>query len=595
MSNCSTADDADALPETSDIERTSATKDQVPSAPREMPLEILLGLVALAFAVPLIYALFTDHIWEDSFITLRISENLLKGKGLTFNPPELVHGFTSPINVLLLAACSYVAGQTSYEATFWLYRIFCAAAFAGGMALLARRIWSATPAHPKVCVLAFALLYIFDLKMVAFTANGMETAFMLLFFAGAMSELVRDDPAPWIARGLFWAGMMWTRPDGCVYIAGMALADLYFSPGLRRELLVSFIKSGLLSAVIYAPWIAWATWYYGSPIPHTVIAKANVEIGPLGQVMQAFDGLFEIFVSRANAAFLPIYDVGGYFDGKHRIFLWTLYGLSRVVSLFCCIYWIFPVNDRLGRAASLTFVVGMLYLTPMGTPVFPWYLAFAALPGLVTLTRGIVTLSDVALRLRGKNVAGELHLAAEIALVTLVGWQMVMCGINAWEMRVQQAEIELGNRREIGLWLREHGWPQETVLLEPLGYIGYFSKMHMLDWPGLVTPEMVAARKKVGGGMPSMIGELKPDWVLLRPAEYGRLGTLRDQFDKDYVPEHVFDARERLNQYKFIPGKPYVFVDATFFLFRRRDLRPSSFPQPVSSDRPVQPAPQEAK
>jgi hypothetical protein len=196
----------------------------------------------------------------------------------------------------------------------------------------------------------------------------------------------------------------------------------------------------------------------------------------------------------------------------------------------------------------------------------------------------VITLSDWAIRRNGEETVRELHPFAEMALLTIVGGQILMCGVNAWEMRIQQVEVEMGNRRLVGEWLREHGWPDETVFLEPLGYIGYFSKMHMLDWPGLVTPQMVATRKKIPGGMLSMIPELKPDWVVLRPGEYAGLGTLREDFDKNYVPEQVFDARPRLDQYKFIPGKRYVYVDATFFIFRRRDLRPAAFPQNVAPD-----------
>jgi hypothetical protein len=166
-----------------------------------------------------------------------------------------------------------------------------------------------------------------------------------------------------------------------------------------------------------------------------------------------------------------------------------------------------------------------------------------------------------------------------------------MCGINAWEMRIQQTEIEMGNRHKVGLWLRDHGWPQETVLLEPLGYIGYFSQMHMLDWPGLVTPQMVAARRRVPAGMSGMIRELKPDWVVLRPVEYQRLGRYREEFDANYVAEQAFDATERLNQYGFLPGKPYVFFDAVFVVFRKRDLRPANFPQQMAPTQTSQLAP----
>ena len=543
----------------------------------QLPRQLLIAMMVLACVVPLIYSLFTDHIWEDSFITLRHSEHLLQGKGLTFNPPELVHGFTSPVNVLMLAACSLVTGQSSYEATIWLYRIVSIIAFAGGIALLARRLWQDTPNHPLVCAGAFALLYAFELKMVTFTANGMETAFMLLAFAGALSLLVKDDPTPWLGRGLFWAAMMWTRPDGCIYIAGMGLADLLFSPGMRSKVFLSLVKSGLLCAVLYAPWIAWAGWYYGSPIPHTVTAKARVEVGGGEQMLLAFDSLFERFVTCANASFLPIYDWLGpnYFD--NRLARWALQSITRFASLFCCFYWLFPVRDRLGRAASLTFAVAMLYFTPMVNPA-PWYLAFATLPALVALPRGILTLSDLALRHRGKPVEGKLHPLATVALLLLVSGQIVLCGINAWEMRIQQIEIEMGNRYALGNWLHDHGREEDTVFLEPLGYIGYFSKMHMLDWPGLVTPQVVAIRRESPGGMLSMIPKLMPDWVVLRPREHQFLGSLREGFDEHYALAQVFDAHDRLAAYKFIPGKAYVYNDAEFWVFRRKDLRPTDFP-----------------
>ena len=83
-----------------------------------------------------------------------------------------------------------LTGQTSFEATFWLYRLFCIAAFAGGVALVARRLWDETPGRNRMAYAGgLPLFYIFDLKMVAFTTNGMETAFMLLFLGGAISLL----------------------------------------------------------------------------------------------------------------------------------------------------------------------------------------------------------------------------------------------------------------------------------------------------------------------------------------------------------------------------------------------------------------------
>ena len=71
----------------------------------------------------------------------------------------------------------------------------------------------------------------------------METGFVLLFFGWAIYLLTVDENR-WLARGLCWAGMMWMRPDGCVYIMAFGLAELLFIRiGSRRNTLASLARS----------------------------------------------------------------------------------------------------------------------------------------------------------------------------------------------------------------------------------------------------------------------------------------------------------------------------------------------------------------
>src|ERR1700749_1601640 len=95
-----------------------------------------LVVAMLAFAAPLIYAGITHHGWEDYLITFRFSENLANGNGLVYNIPERVHGFTSPIGVLLPALLHVLSGRHSWLLTLWLFRIISAAAVAGAALLL---------------------------------------------------------------------------------------------------------------------------------------------------------------------------------------------------------------------------------------------------------------------------------------------------------------------------------------------------------------------------------------------------------------------------------------------------------------------------
>ena len=58
---------------------------------------LFIGVMLLALA----FAGFTNHVWEDYYITYRSSKNLATGHGLVFNHGDRLHTFTSPLGVLL--------------------------------------------------------------------------------------------------------------------------------------------------------------------------------------------------------------------------------------------------------------------------------------------------------------------------------------------------------------------------------------------------------------------------------------------------------------------------------------------------------------
>ena len=47
-------------------------------------------------AIPLLYAAYTGHTWEDFFINYRVSTNLARGNDLVYTPGERVQVFTIP-------------------------------------------------------------------------------------------------------------------------------------------------------------------------------------------------------------------------------------------------------------------------------------------------------------------------------------------------------------------------------------------------------------------------------------------------------------------------------------------------------------------
>jgi len=512
----------------------------------------LVTFAGAAFAVPLLYALYTEHVWEDFFIVFKFSQNLCEGHGLVYQVGERVHGFTSPLGTLVPALCYWVTGRTSYLPALWLFRVLSAGAFAGGGVLFLKALRAGGASKPVS--VAFAVLYLLDVNAVEFSSDGMETGFMLLFLGWGMYLLARGEPGCWLAMGICWAGLMWTRPDGCVYIASLALAILLFEVGPRYPWLVSLEKSAAICAALYLPWFVGAWLYYGSPVPHTIHAKANYQEGYHNWAVVVQHTL-QRFPSRSASVFQPIYALSGGWPA------WVM-APALYLALFCSVYWLFPINDRFGRRASFCFALLGLYIS-FQTIAFPWYLPPMAVLGLLVLTGGSAACARALPR--GRAVVGSLVAAG---LLLLIGFNLSVFGMTAWQVKVQQAEIEWGNRAPIGHWLKENVGGGERVYLECPGYIGYFSDAKMLDYPGLVSPEVVRAARQKPNDFPSIGLRLKPEWMVLRPIDE-KIMSFNDDFARHYKPVKVFDVTDRLDTYSFLPGKGLLMIDARFTVFRR--------------------------
>ncbi len=236
-------------------------------------------IFAGVFAIALSFAAYTNHAWEDYYITYRVSKNFATGHGLVYTVGERVHAFTSPINVLLPAVLSLITGNTSDEVVLWLFRIVCCALLATAAVLLFGIARQNSLSLIPVAVLLG--LFGLDAKIVDFSINGQETAFMMFFMALTLHALTVRSRWTILKLGLGWTGLMWTRPDGFIYFGVLALAFVLFNAGQpiaqsRLGLLKVFLCAGAVTAVFYSPWVLWAWHYYGSPIPHTITAKEYV-------------------------------------------------------------------------------------------------------------------------------------------------------------------------------------------------------------------------------------------------------------------------------------------------------------------------------
>ncbi|HTX66733.1 MAG TPA: hypothetical protein VMD31_13245 [Opitutaceae bacterium] len=514
-------------------------------------------VIGLACLLPLAFAAFTHHAWEDFFITLRSSRNLVEGHGLVFNPGERVHTFTSPLGVLL-PALGLGLGHGDDRVALWLFRLLSAALLAGGAALVWRRAEAFGLGRTGRVVL-FGLL-LTDAKLTDFAINGQETALCVFFLLLLWSELeAAGPPRPaWLAAAC--AGLMWTRPDGFILGGALIAATVL----IRRRgadappVPWAALARGLLwGGLLYLPWFAWAWWYYGSPIPHTVVAKAAVTppVNIAALVLTPLRALTG--QARLEDLFLPTYWAFGGWPVAAAV-------LAKVLAAIAAFAWVVPGLPAPGRRASLALFLGMFYLDAI--ILFPWYvppwtvLAFLALAW---------TVDGLHARLAAAGRRGWLR-AVRVAALVVVGVQAALFVAVAWQTRLQQRWIEDHNRRAIGLWLRDHAAPTDTVFLEPLGYIGYFSRLRTYDFPGLSSPEVTAAIRSGAKSFADLIARLHPDWLVLRADEMYAPNEGSRRIRHDYQFVRLWDSQPDLDQINILPGREWLEVDAQYAVWRRK-------------------------
>jgi hypothetical protein len=531
-------------------------------------------IFAGVFALALAFAAFTQHAWEDYYITYRVSKNLATGHGLVYTVGERVHAFTSPLNVLLPAALSILTGNNSDELVLWLFRVVSSALLAGAAVLLYESARNNSLSRLATAVLIG--MFAFDAKIVDFSINGQEIAFMMFFLALALHALtVRSD---WtvLKLGLAGTGLMWTRPDGFIYLGALGIGFLLFNAGRpngqsRLGLLKVFLWAGALTTVLYLPWLLWAWHYFGSPIPHTIIAKGLARhlapVSPHSWFLAVLSSPIEMLRTSAGSTFLPAYAL--VFGGWH----WSVAIYGKALACLCVFYWCLPFARPQARAVSFAFMLGHFYLSYAASFPFPWYVPNCTILGIFVFAHIVQHGLDLAFSLKERDEANfrPLLACAHIGAVSVLSAALLLFLCTAWQLRVQQREIEDGTRKQIGLWLRQHAAsPADTVFLEPLGYIGFYSQLKMLDTPGLCAPQVVAAEKKLQTtSLAKVIAEVQPDWLVLRPVEADPVRKAMPRLlTETYSTVKVFDASERVAAYHWLPGRGYLLFDQKFIVLK---------------------------
>ncbi len=466
---------------------------------------------------------------DDAYITFRYAQNLISGAGFVYNSGEHVLGTTTPLYTLLLSLVSIPFGAAS--APFPLIALALNALFGAASCWFLLRIGNRL-GYPIGGLIA-ALVWAIAPMSVTFDIGGMETSLFVLLILATFYFYYSQRPT----TGALMASLcLLTRPDGLLFIAPLAIErarQVWVSKHKRTMPPIRWAE-GVAFLLPLAVWTAFASLYFGNPLPASVGAKlAAYHLPPNAALIRLLQHFATPFLGQLTFGntWIPIglvlfpflFGLGALTVLRRRSDLWPVF------------------------AAPWVYLIAFSVFNPL---IFRWYLA----PPLPFYILGIALgMERLGLDLRTHLVPLGMGLAA--AALTLHGWVLHPShgpDLPAPDMAYIQLELLY---QEAADDLKGRVLPGETIAAGDIGALGYYTGARMLDTIGLVSPDasryypLDDSYYVINYAIPpNLISDLKPDYVVLLEV-YGRRGLLQNEsFVRAYqlmetLPTDIYGSR----------------------------------------------------
>jgi len=434
------------------------------------------GIIAFSLVLSVAWLIYTGYISDDAYITFRYARQLAEGNGFVYNIGERVYGTTTPLFTFLLAGW------------FWLThidlamgaQIFDVLSFSSALVVLWLGLRKSGATHLQQIVVL--VLVGNSPRLWHLNTQGMETPIVLLLMASSWYAIATKR----ITLAGFLAGcLLWTRIDSALWLLAL-LPSLFL---VRPRDILPFVVS---AAFTYLPWLVFATIYFGSPIPHTATAK---------WVAYSINSPPFLFHLAKIARYLSPIDLPADMEPIAPVLASITIALAAWGSLR-------SIKQKDLLVFPVFIFLDVVSLTLTRTTYFNRYF--------VPILWATLILAGLALGHVFERIAQSLRRLRllTIPLVTgLITLFVIATVLQATDLRDSQFYRNESSLRAIGLWLASHTPSDSVVLLEPLGYIGFFSNRTMIDEVGLVTPRVVELKREGVSG-PHYALEFQPDLVI---------------------------------------------------------------------------------
>lgn len=437
------------------------------------------ALIGAAIFLRVLWIAYTDHTYEDAFITFRYSRQLAEGNGFVYNIGERVYGTTTPLFTILTSIWLLITNSDVVLGG----RILNLAATLGAFIVLAKTLRYAGSTHAQTFLALFLLA--FTSKLWITDTGGMEQSMVIFFMAASWYTYIKGEIS-W--TGILLGLLLLSRPDTFFWPISLGIIELFSNP--KNAFRMAFTAS-----LTYLPWAIFATFYFGSPIPHTVIAKwvAYVELDP-----HPYSAKLAIITG-----WLGPLDVPGQF---FKIKLW----LENIVLGFGMIQIIYIFKNKKLAVLPLFGMLELIRIVFTRTTFFSRYFIPLFWVAMILFGLGLGYIWNLArFSPRYKVLLGAAILVAGVYVSLDWGSQKAEA-VKNFQMYRQEASL-----KKIGVWLNANTPPGSSVQLEPLGYVGYYADRTMLDEVGLVTPRIVDYKKAGIFDLHEYLRLLNPDYYVI--------------------------------------------------------------------------------
>jgi hypothetical protein len=500
---------------------------------------LLTFFLAIAVVFRILFQLVTQRVWEDALILDSVTRNVWLGQGLTHQlsePP--VQSFSSVIWMLFS-----LIGNSIGQGIFLLKLISLIATVATiTFAYLIAMRWR-TNKPGVILILGFLS---FEQMHVTFGMAGMESQFATAFVLMGIWALVEQRPvvlmltattAPLVRPEL----VFWTLLVILIYI-------------LRPRLIT--LRAIIISVPPLIIWLVFAAVYFGTVIPQTVTAKSLI-----GTTNVSKEG-----VTNGVSASLSSWErIAPYFSNyfatsgliPRSMGIWIV---AALMVLF--IFGVFRISG-----------ISWLWVIPaLIVPIFVLYVGFFNVSKyhmwyVPPFSAVLILYSGAAFNLLPKVAISVKYL---FSCVLIAIYLLPALSYFQHEASVQ-SDIDEGVRETVGSELNKLLNDDQTVILEPLGFMGSaIDSGAIVDYPGLASRIMTDSLRLLAvsdRNMGAAVRIIRPDFVVVRENEWQSFTPSEHPELQDY--KLITSIGEPSNGDLVFPGATYSNSDRYFEIYGR--------------------------